>query len=506
MLLTARNLWHLIAITCACALMTHAREADDPFVRVSGPDFIYQGNPFRFAGTNNYYLMYASQFMIDDALKAAADNRMRVVRMWASLEIGNADGSNSVHGAQGGVYFQFWNGSEPAYNDNGSGLLRLDYALFRAGRLGLKVILPLVNNWKDFGGMDQYVRWRGGRYHEDFYNDPLIRQWFKNWIAHLLNRVNRFTGIRYKDDPTIMMWELANEPRCKGSGTYPTASSCTTLTLLDWARDISAFLKAEDPNHLISAGDEGFFCNPGSPDWTENCRDGVDTVALASLPAIDALSFHLYPGSWGRTVQWGTDWIRRHAAAAKTLGKPAVLGEFGFEDQNARLAVYRTWMDAAFESGISGALFWMLAGLRDDLTPYPDYDGFRVLCPEPVCLLISNYGRSLETSEPLVFAPVAGSYRATTRPNTAVSMDVAANSVAYVNSTLVPSSIDLDPAREGQQTVANLAGGQFELQPNGAVRFTPARDFVGDVPASFTIRDNVDAVSNVATLLVTVRR
>ena len=79
----------------------------------------------------------------------------------------------------------------------------------------LKLVIPFTNNWSDFGGMDQYVRWAGGTHHDDFYTDPMIRGWYKDWIAHLLNRVNTITGVAYKDDPTIMTWELANEPRCE---------------------------------------------------------------------------------------------------------------------------------------------------------------------------------------------------------------------------------------------------------------------------------------------------
>lgn len=75
---------------------------------------------------------------------------------------------------------------------------RLDYVLYAAGQAGIKLVIPLTNNWRDFGGMDQYVRWRGGQFHDDFYTDPVIRNWYKDWISHLLNRTNTLTGIKYK--------------------------------------------------------------------------------------------------------------------------------------------------------------------------------------------------------------------------------------------------------------------------------------------------------------------
>lgn len=39
-----------------------------------------------------------------------------------------------------------------------------------------------------------------------------------------------------------------------------------------------------------------------------------------------------------------------------------------------------------------GALFWILSGKQDDGTLYPDYDGFTVYCPSPVCTTIANFG------------------------------------------------------------------------------------------------------------------
>src|SRR5262249_21528395 len=220
----------------------------------------------RAVGASNYYLMYKSTASVDNVLNAAVAAGFNTIRLWGSLDIGNQDGSNSIRGKAEGVYFHYWNGTAPAFNDGANGLEHLDYVIFRAGQLGLRLIIPFVNNWNDFGGMDQYVRWRGGQYHDDFYTDPVVRTWYKEWIAHLLNRVNVFNGVAYKDDPTIMTWELGNEPRCKSGGVYPSSGSCTTQTLIAWADDASAFVKTVDANHLVSVGDEGFYCVLGSTD------------------------------------------------------------------------------------------------------------------------------------------------------------------------------------------------------------------------------------------------
>ncbi len=127
------------------------------FVHRTGRSLSHEGRPFRIAGASNYYLMYASPFMVDSVLNSAAASSLSVVRLWGSLEIGNQDGSGSVDGIKNGVYFQYFNGQAPAYNDGPSGLEKLDYVIYRAGLLGLKVIIPFVNNWNAFGGIDQYV-------------------------------------------------------------------------------------------------------------------------------------------------------------------------------------------------------------------------------------------------------------------------------------------------------------------------------------------------------------
>jgi mannan endo-1,4-beta-mannosidase len=475
------------------------------FVKQAGPQLRLNGKVFRFAGSNNYYLMYKSQFMVDDVLSTAAANHFTVMRMSGSLEIGNQDGSNSIRGKADGVYFQYWNGSAPAYNDGADGLKHLDYALYKAGQLGIKLVIPFVNNWNDFGGMDQYVRWRGGQYHDQFYTDPTIRTWYKNWIAHLLNRTNTYTGIQYKNDPTIMTWELANEPRCLSGGAYPRSGNCTTQTLVEWANDVSTFVKTIDENHLVSVGDEGFYCVPGATDWTENCGEGVDTLAFTRLPNIDVMSLHLYPDNWGKDIAWGTQWIQRHIQDAQKLNKPIMLGEFGLVDKSMRNPAYRQWTDAFFNMGGNGALYWILSGRQDDGSYYADYDGFTVYCPSPVCITISNFAQMMTANQALVFPPVADNDSATTEFDTLVTLNPPANDTTYGGATLVPGSIDLDPATAGQQTTRSVYGGTFSLQPNGQVSFTPTSGFSGKSQVAYTIQDSVGRVSNQASIVVTVK-
>lgn len=45
-----------------------------------------------------------------------------------------------------------------------------------------------------------------------FYVIPEAQQLYRAHIDKVINRVNTVTGIRYGDDPTVLAWELANEP------------------------------------------------------------------------------------------------------------------------------------------------------------------------------------------------------------------------------------------------------------------------------------------------------
>lgn len=502
------------------ATATAAPPPSSQFVTAKGAKLMLAGKPYEFAGTNNYYLGYKSQAMLEAVLDDASEAGFDVVRTWGFQDFQNPDGSGSVHQNFEGVWYQAWDAASdrPVINEGENGLQKLDHVIAEAQERGLRLVIPFTNNWNAFGGMDQYVRWAGLDEHADFYTDETVRGWFKDWISTLLNRTNSVTGVLYKDDPTILAWELANEPRCTSAGAYPDGV-CDTATITAWAAEMSTFVKSIDANHLLSAGDEGFFCR-SEKDWSltkkygasgyglgfgEDCADGVDTVALASLENIDMMSMHLYPDHWKTTTAWGTGWIREHALAAQKLGKPVYLGEFGLNDKATRMPVYNDWLRTARQSGVDGALYWILSAEQDDGTLYADYDGFTVYCPSPVCTLMSTHARlsplSAKSAKTLLLA-IADNDTLTIERDTAGEIDILANDVG-ITLPVRPRTLDLDPAASGRQETARRDGGSIAIVDGGLVRVTPDAGYTGRIEFPYSVSNGVSTTT--ATLAVTVK-
>ena len=168
----ARRLFALVAGTAALALgllgaTVPAQAGTTPkraFVTRSGSDLRVSGAPFQFAGTNNYYLMYQSP----------ADGRRRVRRGQGGRLHGAADLGLDRHRQRRRHRTRSAAGPErrllPVLGRHRSGLQRRRRRpaaarlrdLDAPRQAGIKLVIPFTNNWSDFGGMDQYVRWRGG--------------------------------------------------------------------------------------------------------------------------------------------------------------------------------------------------------------------------------------------------------------------------------------------------------------------------------------------------------
>ncbi|KAG8690693.1 hypothetical protein FRC11_009748 [Ceratobasidium sp. 423] len=342
------------------------------FVKTSGQQFTLGGQKYTAVGLSNNA----------DITKAFSDLKnagFTTLRTWGFNEVTSPSGT----------YYQIWNGKTATLNTGADGLQKFDTVVAQAKAAGIRLIVALTNNWQDYGGMDVYVRQLlGSDKHDLFYTDSAVKDAFKKYISG-------FVG-QYKNEPTIMAWELANEPRCRGS-TGSTTGSCTTQTITQWATEMSAYIKSIAPNQLVAIGDEGFYNQPSAPTYPYQGSEGVDFDANLKISSIDFGTFHSYPEHWGQgsnVVGWGTQWIKDHAASQKSANKPVILEEFGVTSSYNPSNTYTTWWDTIISSGLTGDLIWQ-AGSFISSGSTPD-DGFTVYPNEPEYALQTKYAAALK--------------------------------------------------------------------------------------------------------------
>jgi mannan endo-1,4-beta-mannosidase len=208
----------------------------------------------------------------------------------------------------------------------------------------MKAVLYVNNFWQWSGGMSQYVAWFDGQPVLDpdvtgdwngfmdnsaaFYRSRPAQDAFREVVRQLITRRNSVNGRAYADDPTIMSWQLANEPR---PGSDANAKPNFEV-FVKWVDDTAGFIKRLAPRQLVSTGNEGWMGTAGSKDLFEKAH---------ASKHVDYLTFHLWAPNWGwydpkhaaasydgawRRMQDYLDW---HIDAANELGKPIVLEEFG---------------------------------------------------------------------------------------------------------------------------------------------------------------------------------
>jgi mannan endo-1,4-beta-mannosidase len=155
-------------------------------------------------------------------LRAASQSGMRVVRVWAFGEGGPGDVGPLAD-------FADWPRTHPFRwapgQWNEEAFVHLDKVLAEAQRNNLRVQLCLTNWWRDTGGVTQYLRWAGVYGADDasfpfginparamlFYTNETTRRLYREHLEKLVTRRNTVTGVLYRDDPTILGWELMNE-------------------------------------------------------------------------------------------------------------------------------------------------------------------------------------------------------------------------------------------------------------------------------------------------------
>jgi len=321
---------------------------DNRFVSVKGHQFIVDGKPYYFLGTNLWYGCMLGQ-------PGPAGNRPRLMAELDHLKSMGIDNLRVMGASEGlGLEGQIQPAIQPEPGRYNETLLRgLDFLMAEMGKRKMHAVVFLNNYWEWTGGMSQYMSWVTGDEYPSpmnpkygywglmktsglFYNNEPANKLYRDYIRMLLNRKNTVTGRRYRDDPAIMAWQLANEPR-----PYPDAKDRDTFypNFLDWVEGTAKFIKSIDSHHLVSTGNEGLAgCLWGESDttWAEKCYR-----AMHSSPAIDYLTMHLWPLNWSwydplkaeatypLTEKRARQYVQRHIRMAEQVGKPLTLEEFG---------------------------------------------------------------------------------------------------------------------------------------------------------------------------------
>jgi mannan endo-1,4-beta-mannosidase len=353
--------WILIAAasSAATADQTPAAGLRSQFVTADGVDFELAGKPFFVTGVNNHYLTYGRDSEVVGVLDDAAALGANVVRTFLQPVIGSLDGSTptiwkwktqsstsdlNTHGS----YLLYWDSKnqEMAINDGANGMQRIDFLIAEAKKRNIRLIICLLDFWSYTGGIQQMRAWYGsGDKSSFFFEDPRTRSDYRKWVRRVLWRFNEKTGLRYRDDPTIMAWELANEANAEPENLR-----------LRWTADMAAYIKSLDPNHLVGSG---------------NANPDLDTFDI-SAPAIDFGTWHGYPKYLDINPDQFNDLITKYCSVAPNFHKPVLLEEFGYARSNPDyIAAYERWLKTvAQDRNCAGWLVWRLVS-RQENGQYP---------------------------------------------------------------------------------------------------------------------------------------
>lgn len=305
------------------------------FVRVEGERFFAGDQPYQPVGVNLWY-------GVNLASAGPGGDRERLGRELERLERLGVNNLRVLAGSEGpaSAPYRLAPPLQPERGRYDQALLEgLDLLIWEAERRGMRLVLCLTNFWFWSGGMAQYLAWNGAgpipypespggswlafqRYSARFYDNPGARADFERFVEALVGRRNRRTGRRYHDEPAIMAWELANEPR----------GMTHAAAMRRWIDQTAGLIRSLDRRHLITTGSEG--------DTNFAAFHGVDFIADHSCGEIDYATAHLWVENWGwyepselaswpRAQKRALEYIRRHRQGAEALGKPLVLEEFG---------------------------------------------------------------------------------------------------------------------------------------------------------------------------------
>jgi len=197
---------------------------------------------------------------------------------------------------------------------------------------------------------------------------------------------------RYKDEPTILFWELTNEmnlladlafmhPYGFSDGCWPLElgtsfmrlrrDNFTTDEMIPFIKEWASFIKSLDKNHLIGSG----FSIPrpaaqhlrrakGKGDWTEDSVEEFYTYLRDVHPdPVDIISIHFYPRDgnlrFGNKDENSARVLETIKKVADRIGKPIYIGETGDDyEKNPDSLFLKDVFDEVVKLNIPITLVW----------------------------------------------------------------------------------------------------------------------------------------------------
>ncbi|KAB1210974.1 Mannan endo-1,4-beta-mannosidase 5 [Morella rubra] len=206
-------------------------------------------------------------------------------------------------------------------------------------------------------------------------------------FQRVLTRINRVSGVAYKDDPTIMAWELMNEPRCQVDYSGKTVNG--------WVQEMAPFVKSIDNKHLLGIRMEGFYGDSVQDrrQYNPGYEVGTDFITTNLVKEIDFATIHAYPDAWlpgqnnDAQMAFTQRWLTSHWTDSMIiLKKPLIFAEFGKSKKSPGYSIsardsflntiYTNIYNLARQGGtIGGGLVWQI--MAEGMESY--YDGYEIV-------------------------------------------------------------------------------------------------------------------------------
>ena len=356
---------------------------------IAADDFIYvDGTSLKESDGTTHYLTGLNywQCMNLAADDKAGGNHSRFITELDQLSAKGVNHLRLMAASEGAPTHQPFRMDPPLMNSPGDYnediFVGLDRCLDEMSKRGIRATMTLANEWQWSGGFAQYVSWANdneeipypeswnisappqrpvygtgwGNYTVEgvdavpynnftnfanrFYTNEQCQEWYHDHIDVVLNRVNTVNGRKYKEDATVMTWEVANEPQPavvpdEYLGPYSLIlPAAPEDPVLNWIETTANYLKASAPNQLVTTGFEG-----KQGEWYFK--------AVHNFTNIDYTTSHCWVQNWGiydmlnsseanlqEAQNFAREFISNTSDWAQSLGKPVFLEEFGMARDN----------------------------------------------------------------------------------------------------------------------------------------------------------------------------